>query len=147
MELRPISFKDACTFTNKFHRHLKSPIGHKFSISLFHENILIGVIMVGRPISRILDDGYTLECNRLTTTGTRNACSKLYSAAISAAKFLGYRKIITYILTTESGSSLRAAGFRQKNTTTHLSWDCPSRERKSILPNILKIRFEYIIKN
>ena len=59
------------------------------------------------PVSRYLDDGHTLEVNRLCTDGTKNACSFLYAAAWRAARAMGYRKIVTYILDTESGASLR----------------------------------------
>ena len=73
---------------------------------------LAGVAIVGRPVSRYLDDGLTLEVNRLCTDGTKNACSFLYGAAARAAKVLGYHRIVTYILDTESGVSLRASGWR-----------------------------------
>ena len=56
---------------------------------------------MGRPVSRYLDDGLTLEVNRLCTTGAENACSMLYGAAARAARAMGYQKIITYTLDTE----------------------------------------------
>ena len=62
-------------------------------------------------MSRYLDDGFTLEVNRLCSDGTKNTCSILYAAAARAARAMGYRKIITYTLDTESGVSLRAAGW------------------------------------
>ena len=71
----------------------------------------MGVAIVGRPVSRYLDNGLTLEVTRLCTTGEKNACSMLYSAAARAAKAIGYRKIITYTLDTEAGASIRAAGW------------------------------------
>ena len=67
--------------------------------------------IVGRPVSRHLDDGKTLEVTRLCTDGTRNACSFLYAACAREAKRRGYDKIITYILMSESGASLRASGW------------------------------------
>ena len=72
---------------------------------------LAGVAIVGRPVSRYLDDGKTLEVNRLCTDGTKNACSFLYAAAARAARAMGYQRIITYTLDTEGGASLRAAGW------------------------------------
>ena len=72
---------------------------------------MCGVVMCGRPVSRYYDDGLTLEVNRLCTDGTRNACSFLYQTAWRAAKALGYKRMVTYTLQTESGSSLRASGW------------------------------------
>lgn len=73
---------------------------------------IVGVAIVGRPVSRYLDDGWTLEVNRLCTDGTKNACSFLYFAAWRVAKNLGYKKLITYILDSENGASLKASGWK-----------------------------------
>lgn len=131
LELAPISFAEACAFVEKYHRHNKPPIGHKFSIGLEAEGKIVGVAMVGRPVARMLDDGLTLEVNRTATDGTPNANSMLYGAAWRATKALGYRKLITYTQHQESGSSLRAAGWtvvgeRQPRP----GWSRPSRPRK-----------------
>lgn len=72
----------------------------------------MGVAIVGRPVSRHLDDGWTLEVNRLCTDGSRNACSALYAAAWRAARAMGYKRLVTYILESENGASLRAAGWK-----------------------------------
>ena len=70
LNVRPIDFKTACNFVDLNHRHHKRPVGHKFSISVYDDDKMVGVAMVGRPVSRILDDGTTLEVNRLCTDGT-----------------------------------------------------------------------------
>lgn len=98
LEIIPTTYKEACKFVNDNHRHHKAPVGHKFSIAAWDGEKIVGVAMVGRPVSRHLDNGLTLEVNRLCTDGTRNACSFLYAASWRAAKALGYKKIITYIL-------------------------------------------------
>ena len=108
----PISFRNACEFVAIHHRHHSPPVGHKFSLGVATEDGLVGVAMVGRPIARAFDDGVTLEVNRTCTDGTANANSALYGAAWRAAKALGYRRLITYTQSGESGSSLRAAGWR-----------------------------------
>ena len=77
MFLIPISLKDANAFVAEHHRHHKPVVGHKFSIGCAQEGRLVGVAIVGRPVSRHLDDGLTLEVNRLCTTGEKNACSML----------------------------------------------------------------------
>lgn len=129
LTLNPISFKDACDYVKSHHRHLKPPIGHKFSISVLNEGEICGVIMVGRPVNRVLDDGMTLEVNRCATNGTKNACSLLYSASWRVARNLGYTKIITYTLEGESGASLRGAGWINDKTLKGRVWSTPSRER------------------
>ena len=130
MKLKPITFRAACAFVSEVHRHHKAPRGHKFSIGLVDENEeLIGVAMVGRPVSRVLDDGYTAEVIRMATDGSKNACSMLYGASWRAAKGMGYTRIITYILQSETGISLRAAGWRLDGEVKGRSWNCPSRPR------------------
>jgi hypothetical protein len=111
MKIRPIELKVANRYIIENHRHHKQVQGHKFSIGLFIEDKLIGILCCGRPVSRHLDNGFVLEVTRLCTDGTKNACSKLYSSAARIAKELGYDKIITYILESESGNSLIATGW------------------------------------
>lgn len=111
LELQPVTLAEANAFVAKHHRHHKPVTGHKFSIGCIADGRLVGVAIVGRPVSRYLDNGLTLEVNRLCTDGTKNACSMLYAAAWRAARAMGYHKIITYTLDTENGASLRAAGW------------------------------------
>lgn len=112
LEVVPISFREAAVFVKAHHRHHKPPVGHKFSIGLSDGEKIVGVAMVGRPVARRLDNGWTLEVNRLCTDGSKNACSMLYAAAWRAAKAMGYKKLITYILDSEPGTSLQAAGWK-----------------------------------
>lgn len=111
MEIRPITFKSACEFVDKYHRHHKSTTGCKFCVSLYDGQKIVGVAICGRPVSRYLDDGLTCEINRLCTDGTINACSMLYGACCRIAKEMGYKLIITYILESENGASLKASNF------------------------------------
>ena len=106
-----ITLAEANAFVIANHRHHDAAIGHKWSIGVYKDNQLVGVAIVGRPTGRYLDDGKTLEVTRLCTDGTRNACSFLYAAAARRAKREGYSKIITFILQTETGVSLKAAGW------------------------------------
>lgn len=131
LNLIPISFSDACDYVKKYHRHNKPPVGHKFSIGLENNKELIGVIMVGRPVSRHMDDGLTLEVNRCCTDGTKNSCSLLYGAAWRVAKNLGYKRIVTYTLEFESGSSLRGAGWINDHTLKGAAWGRKNRERQN----------------
>lgn len=122
MELVPITLKAANEFVLSHHRHHGPTVGHKFSIGVKNQGKLVGVAICGRPVSRVLDDGYTLEVNRLCTDGTYNACSILYAASARAAKAMGYKRIITYILESEAGTSLAAAGFQNEGAAGGLEW-------------------------
>lgn len=109
----PCDFDEACAFVARHHRHHKPPVGHKFSLAVADEDGSVrAVCMVGRPVSRHLDNGLTLEVTRLASDGCPNACSCLYGAAWRAAKALGYGKLITYILESESGTTLKASGWK-----------------------------------
>lgn len=111
LEIKPLSLKEANDYVTTNHRHHGKTQGHKFSIGVYDRDVLHGVAIVGRPLSRILDNGETLEVLRLCTDGTYNACSILYGRCARICKDLGYRKIITYILEEELGTSLRASGW------------------------------------
>ena len=132
MKVIPISLKQANEFVEKYHRHHSPVVGHKFSIgALDNKDNMVGVAIVGRPVSRYLDDGKTLEVTRLCTDGTYNACSFLYSRCAKIAKDMGYEKIITYILESENGASLRASGWTlEKENAGGGSWNVPSRPRE-----------------
>jgi hypothetical protein len=130
--LQPILLKEAQSFVNEYHRHNVSPQGHKFSIGLNDGEKIIGVVMVGRPIARHNDDGWTLEVVRCCVLeGYKDACSMLYAAAWRVTRNLGYNRLITYTLTSEPGTSLKAAGYKIIGQTKARpkGWDTPSRPR------------------
>lgn len=130
LRLSPISFKEACIFISKYHRHHLPPQGHKFSISVIDETGEIhGVVCVGRPISRHQDNGTTLEVTRSCTDGTPNVNSMLYGAAWRVTRNLGYTKLITYTLVSEPGTSLKAAGFKCVGECQGGSWSRVERKR------------------
>lgn len=128
MRVTPIELSEANAFVSKFHRHHKPVVGHKFSIAVSND-VVCGVAIVGRPVSRHLDNGLTLEVNRCCTDGTRNACSMLYAAAWKAAKALGYMRLITYTLPEEGGASLRGAGWTLVGLRGGGNWNVKSRPR------------------
>lgn len=133
LTVKPISLKDANDYIIENHRHHDKVSGHKFSISVYDGDRLCGVATVGRPLSRFLDDGNTLEVTRLCTDGTRNACSILYARCARIAKDMGYTKIITYILESEHGSSLLASGWHcEAENCGGGSWSSPSRPRELV---------------
>ena len=109
--IKPIHLKQANVFVKNYHRHNIPCVGGKFAISCYDEERLCGVAICGRPTARLADDGVTLEIYRNCTDGTKNACSKLYGACVRIAKEMGYAKVITYILESESGASIKASNF------------------------------------
>jgi len=127
--LQPISYKEACGFISKNHRHHLPPQGWKFGIAVNDGEKVVGVITVGRPVARWFDDGWTLEITRSCTDGTRNVNSKLYGAAKRAAFALGYKRLITYTLASESGASLKAAGYKCVGEAGGGNWNKKSRPR------------------
>lgn len=140
----PLSLDEANRFVERHHRHHGVVAGHKFSIGAAWGDLIVGVAIVGRPVSRIRDDGLTLEITRLCTDGVQrplgrlnrrgdpcfvNACSFLYGAALRAAFALGYRRIGTYIRADEGGVSLDASSWRNLGEIRSRAWSCPSRPR------------------
>jgi hypothetical protein len=142
LKVVPLTLDEANEFVLRHHRHHKKVAGHKFSLGAQLDGAIVGVAIVGRPVSRHRDDGMTLEVTRLATDGTRNACSFLYGAAARAAMALGYARIGTYILASETGASLRAAGWRLIAKTPGKSWSVPSRARVDKHPLEPKLLFE-----
>ena len=123
LQIIPISLKQAKEFVSNHHRHHDPPQGHKFSIGMADETgTLRGVAIGGRPVSRMLDDGFTLEVTRVCTDGVKNGCSMLYGRMRRIAKEMGYKHIVTYILSSENGTSLKASGWEKERETEGGSW-------------------------
>jgi hypothetical protein len=142
MELTPVSLAEANAFVAEHHRHHKPVIGHKFCMAVSDSGKVVGVAITGRPVSRHLDDGWTLEVNRCCTDGTKNACSMLYGASWRAAKAMGYRRLITYILDSEEGTTLKASNWRLVGERGGGSWNVKSRPRVDTHPTQRKLLFE-----
>lgn len=144
LHLEPISLRAANAYVAETHRHHGPVRGHKFSVSVADEHgVVRGVGIAGRPKSRMLDAQGFLEVVRVATDGTPNACSMLYGALRRAGLALGYEpsKIITYTLASESGGSLRAAGWVEDGATRGGSWDREDRPRDDTHPTEPKTRW------
>lgn len=131
LQLLPVSLRAANAFVQGHRRHRRPVQGAKFAlaVTLSGSVRICGVAIVGRPVARHLDDGWTLEVARLCTDGSPNACSKLYGATWKAARALGYTRLIAYTLPAEGGASLRAAGWRLVGKRGGGAWSRPSRPR------------------
>lgn len=139
----PCDLGDANAFVAQVHRHHPPVVGHRFSIAVSDEGGGVrGVAIVGRPVARHMDNGWTLEVTRVATDGCPNACSALYGACWRAARALGYRRCITYTLASEPGTSLRAAGWRVVGETSGGSWSRRLRPRVDRHPLQGKLRWE-----
>lgn len=105
---------------------------------------VVGVAIAGRPVSRHLDDGWTLEVSRVATDGTKNACSFLYGAIKRCGKAMGYTRFITYTLPQEGGASLRGAGWvLMSEAAGGGSWDTPSSGRPRVDTHPLQMKFRW----
>ena len=142
LTLERIGLDDANAFVAAWHRHHRPVVGHLFSLGASLDGKIVGVAIVGRPVARMRDDGVTAEVTRLCTDGTRNACSFLYGAAARAAFALGFKRIGTYILASEPGTSLTAAGWRLIGKVGGGSWSRVGRPRVDKAPLQGKLLFE-----
>ena len=146
----PTTLAEANAYVEAFHRHHKPVPGAKFCIAVadmeggYGEEVC-GVAIVGRPVARHLDDGWTLEVNRVATDGvTKNVCSMLYGACWRAARALGYNELITYTLESEGGASLRGAGWKclgRATTRVGQGWSVKSRPRVDTHPLQAKLKW------
>lgn len=144
LELQPIDFDEACEFIRQNHRHHLPPRGWKFGIAVNDGEKIVGVVTVGRPVSRFLDNGYTLEVTRSCTDQTPHVESKLYGAAWRAAKAMGYKRLITYTGKDEKGTGLIAAGWKVIAESKGGSWNVPSRPRVDKHPLQPKLVWEAV---
>jgi len=144
MKVIPLNLSAANDFVSRYHRHSAPVRGHRYSLGLSSDGNLVAVVIVGRPVARHLDDGTTAEVTRLCTLpeAPRNACSKLYSAAQRVWFAMGGQRLVTYTLQSESGESLRGAGWRLDGEAGGRFWSTPSRPRvKHPSQKSLKLRW------
>ena len=133
----PLELSEANAFVEQHHRHHFPTQGHRFSIGVVDlDGILHGACIVGRPVARLAGSPRdVLEVTRLVTDGTKNACSILYAAAARAGRAMGYLRIQTYILDSEPGTSLDAAGWDDEGEAGDSNWDrSPLRPRRGNQP-------------
>ena len=137
----PLTLKDANKFVKEFHRHNKDCRGHRFSIGAIYKDELVGVAIIGRPIARKLDQKLIAEVlrNCVKPAAPKGTCSFLYSKAIQVWQVLGGKKVITYTLETEKGSSLKAVSFKNVSKTPVFKYGWTNRKNR-ILPETQKIR-------
>lgn len=113
MKLRPITLKRANAFVDQWHRHNDPVQGCRFCLAAWDGAELVGVAIVANAVAPALDEDTTAEVRRVcvSPTAPKNACSFLYGAARRVWQTMGGERILTYTLRSESGSSLRGAGW------------------------------------
>lgn len=113
------------------HRHHPPVQGHRFSIGVEVAGKLVGVATVGRPVAPKTDKKYIAEVTRVCTDGNKNACSFLYAKAARIAQEMAFTKIQTFVLPTEPGTSLKAAGWVCEGLTGKGDWGNRPNRKKS----------------
>jgi hypothetical protein len=154
-ELQPITQQEAFAFIREHHRHHDPPTGSVFQVAVNDGERVVGVATIGRPVARMIQDGYTAEVTRLCvieglpkvidSEGKEHsapASSLLYSAAWRAARALGYRRLLTYTLASEDGTSVKAAGWVEIGKAGGGKWTRPSRPRVDTHPTEMKTLWE-----
>jgi hypothetical protein len=141
LRIVPLTRDEANELITKLHRHHKRVCGHRFAIGC-ENGELVGAAIVGRPVARQTDQYRIAEVTRLVSDGTKNVCSMLYAACARAAEAMGFDSIQTFILETEPGTSLRAAGWNFVGMTYPEGWERPSRERMNKHPVCAKQKWE-----
>lgn len=142
LEIQPITQREAFAYIARHHRHHEPPRGYKFGIACNDGEKVVGVVTVGRPVARMLDDGWTAEVTRCCTDGTPHVASKLYAAAWRTARGMGYRRLVTYTLASETGVSVRAAGWKEIGKAGGGSWHREGRPRVDTAPTGQKTLWE-----
>ena len=143
----PATIREASAFVAAHHRHHRAPRGAILALACTDAGAMPdvrGVALVGRPVARHLQDGWTAEVTRLCVRdgAPKGACSALYGAAWRAVRALGYRRLVTYTLPEEGGASLRGAGWRLIGEAGGGSWSRAARPRVDLHPTQRKLRWE-----
>ena len=139
MKLRaiPISVAQANLFVAAHHRHNDPVLMSRLAIGAIWDDALIGVAIVGNPVARELCKRGVGEVRRLCVSADapRNTCSFLYGACWREWRTRVFKGVFghtlyTYTLQSESGASLRGAGWKEDaRLKGRKGWDTPSRPR------------------
>ena len=125
MKVVPVTLREANEFVKNFHRHNKPVQGARFCIGSSDGDGLVGVAIVGRPVSATLQHGVTAEVTRVCVLddAPKNTCSFLYGRCWRIWQQMGGKRMISYTLQSESGASLRGAGWEiVGETKPHDRW-------------------------
>lgn len=139
----PMTLTEAKAYITEHHRHHRAPVGGLFAIGAAADVGIVGVVVVGRPVARMSDNGWTVEVTRLATDGSRNACSMLYRAAWRAARAMGYQKLHhVHAPRGKAGHPSGRPGFTLIGEAGGGSWSRDARPRVDTHPTQVKLRWE-----
>lgn len=134
LELVPITLRAANDFVERHHRHSRrtSRDGGKWATAVACDGRIVGVAIVGRPLARLLDDGWTAEVLRVCVEpdAPRNVCSMLYSSCWRCWRAMGGKRMVTYTLVHELGTSLKASGWAKVAECRAHQWHGGERVRE-----------------
>lgn len=153
IEAQPITIKIANNFIKLHHRHHRPTIrnsGRWALAAINNTGEIVGVVIAGNPVSATYMDGFTIELTRLCVNegAPKGTCSFLMGKCCSIWRTMGGKKIITYTLTSETGASLRGAGWVLSGfVSPHKRWQNKSKvdgiERSKLqIYEIPKFRWE-----
>lgn len=154
---QPITIKNANEFIKKFHRHHRPTIrngGRWAMAALDSSHDVVGVVIAGNPVSATYMDGVTIELTRLCVKegAPKGTCSFLLGKCCSIWRTMGGARVITYTLASESGASLKGAGWVLAGTVEpHKRWQNKSRtdgiERAALqVYEVKKCRWEKVFE-
>jgi len=152
LEVRPISFRDACGFVRRHHRHCQPPTAWRWGGALYNGFVLIGVVMVGNPVARAFMHLGVVEVTRLTVRGDtepmlrKDACSTLYAWSSREAERRGFSRIISYVREDEPGTSLLASGWTRDCAVRGRSWHSKRRQRSNNNADVDKVRWSRTLR-
>ena len=146
LRVRPATLKQANELVSRWHRHHKPAVGHRFSLAVMDGDRPCGAAIIGRPVGRKNPQYLWAEVTRLVTDGTKNACSKLYAAIARICKEMGFDRVQTFILESETGTSLKAAGWEFDCISDGGDWNVPTRGgRRTDQPQQRKQRWKKVL--
>lgn len=141
LHIVPCTLDEAGAFVDRLHRHNKRPWLARFALACADEaGAVHGVAIVGTPDGFNSADGYTAEIKRVCTDGYKNACSILYAHSWQAARAMGYQRLITYTLPTESQSSLKALGWKCIPNCGGKPWSTSKNRKDRVIEPIYLIK-------
>lgn len=141
---RWLPLREACGFIARHHRHHVPPQGGIVALGLWEDEKLVGIGILGRPLARAAQMNGDAELIRLCVLpDVAHAASALQARMKRVAQSLGFRRMLTYTLADEAGTSMRAAGMqRDIDLTRGGEWTTPTRKRlAAIHPTARKIRW------
>ena len=146
LTLQPMNLGEARKFVELHHSHHHAPIGGLCAVGVACAGRLVCVAILSRPVARRLQAQGCVEVSRVASDGTtEHAASKAIGAIARAAIALGWRRLVSYTLLGEAGTSYRAAGWRvvMVGEGNQFQWNCSGRVRELPTQPGAKVRWEF----